>query len=100
MNTTGKVIIGVIVVLVIAGGAYYWYSHMQSESSAAMTASSTTAMMTGSAAAANNPLPSGTSTSDSSLNQDTAAIDAQMNGLDSDNTQTSASMNDQPVSQQ
>ena len=43
--------------------------------------------------------PSGTSTSDAALQQDAAAIDAQINGFSDDTATVDGSLNDTPVSQ-
>ena len=92
MNTTGKVIVGIIVVIVIAAGGYYWYSSMHTNANVTQTNSTTgTASETVSGAAV-SPLPAGSNTSDTALTQDTAAIDAQMNTLNTDNTQASQSV--------
>ena len=110
MTTTGKIILGVIVAIIIIGGAgYYWYSSMHSVSNAAVTATTTdqnsTAQNTASAPAGGtsgtnvNALPSGSSNSDAALTQDTAAIDAQMGGLNTDNASANQSVNDQPITQ-
>lgn len=103
MTTTGKVLVGIIVVLIIAGGAYYWYAQTHNPATAAVQEASTPDAMAGmdmsTSSMQKSDLPSGTGTSDTSLNQDTAAIDAQMNGLDSDNSDVNSSINDQPVSQ-
>ena len=111
MTTTGKIILGVIVAVIIIGGAgYYWYTSMQSVPSTAVTAATTTdqnsvTQNTASAPAGGtsgtnaNALPSGSSNTDASLNQDTAAIDAQMSGLSTDNASANQSVNDQPITQ-
>jgi hypothetical protein len=98
MSNTTKIVTAVIVVIIIAGGGYYWYTHMPSEMGMASSADQNgTASGTAAAVAS---LPGGSSDSDAALNSDTAAIDSQMSGLSSDNTNVSSSINDQPVSQQ
>jgi hypothetical protein len=94
MDTTGKIIVWVVVILIILGGLFYWYEYMHTPKvSTSMTATSSAMLPSAAATAAANPLPAGTSTSDAALSQDTAAIDAQMNGLDSDNTNMTSSVN-------
>jgi uncharacterized protein HemX len=81
MSQNTKVAVAVVVVLVLAGGAYYWYQHSMNSAPAATFV--------------NTPatLPSGTNTSDQSLQQDTAAIDAQMKGLSTDQATVNSSVN-------
>lgn len=81
MSQNEKGVIAVIIVLVLAGLGYYWYQQ--------------NAMHAASATFVNTPatLPSGTSTSDQSLQQDTSAIDAQMKGLTSDQATVNSSVN-------
>ncbi len=72
MSKNEQVSIAVIIVLVLAGLGYYWYQHT------AATPEKETFVHTPAT------LPSGTDTSDAGIQQDTAAIDAQMAGLSSD----------------
>ena len=97
MPNTAKTVTAVIIVLLVAGGGYYWYTHMPSQTGSYATAQQNSGEATTATAVAS--LPGGTSDSDASLNSDTAAIDAQMNGLNTDNTDTNSSINDQPISQ-
>lgn len=80
MSQNEKVAIGVIVVLVLAGLGYYWYQH-DSMPKTAGTFVNTPAT-----------LPSGSDTSDQGLQQDTSAIDAQMQGLSSDQATVNSSV--------
>jgi len=89
MSSTAKVV-WVIVILAIIAGAYYWYTQSQGGTMAPMQMA-TTSPMTGTSSASNSD------TSNAALVQDTAAIDSQMSGLNSDNTNMNSS--DQPVSQ-
>ena len=106
MTTTGKVIFGIIAaIIIIGGGGYYWYKSMHSavpttavEATTTTDQAATTPAPATNAATA-NALPSGTSNTDASLNQDTAAIDAQMTGLGTDNASANQSVNDQPITQ-
>ncbi len=92
MSQTNKVIVGVAVLAVVAGGAYYWFAlHGKTDSMANQEKGSY--MNQGPATV--TTLPSGSDTSDAALQQDSAAIDAQMKGLDSDSANV-----DQSVSQQ
>lgn len=81
MSQNAKIAVGVAVVLVLAVFGYYWYQHEAKPEGAddVFTNASTT-------------LPSGTSTSDRSLNQDLAAIDAQLTGLSSDQAAVNSSV--------
>lgn len=83
MTQSHKVAIGVIGILVLAAAAYYGYQWYQTSNG-----------MQGPAVFKEEPatLPSGTSTSDSSLQEDTAAIDAQLKGLDSDTASADATI--------
>ena len=106
MNTTGKVIVGIIVLVVVLGGAFYLYQQMQptpvvapSIATTSQTSSAGTPATSQQTAASVNPLPSGTATSDAALAQDAASVDTQMSALSSDNTQVTQSVNDQPVTQ-
>ncbi len=80
MSQNTKVGVAVVVVLVLAGGAYYWYQHMNPTSTATFVNTPAT-------------LPSGSDTSDQGLQQDTAAIDAQMKGLSTDQATVNSSVN-------
>jgi uncharacterized protein HemX len=81
MSQNEKVSIAVVIVLVLAGLGYYWYQHTTATSSEETFV--------------NTPatLPSGSDTSDQGLQQDTAAIDAQMTGLSSDQETLNSQVN-------
>ena len=82
MSQNTKVAVAVVVVIVLAGAAYYWYQNpMSQQDSGDFSNASTT-------------LPSGDSTTDESLQQDTAAIDAQLNGLTSDQATVDSSVDE------
>lgn len=76
MTTTGKSVLAVVLLLVVIGGGLaIYHMHHQKEAVASATATSTD----------DGTLPTSPSdTSDAALEQDSAAIDAQMNGLGSD----------------
>lgn len=80
MSKNEKITIAVFIVLVLAGLGYYWYQHDMTPKTAATFV--------------NTPatLPSGSNTSDQSLQQDTAAIDSQMSGLSSDQATVNSSV--------
>ena len=110
MNTTGKVISGIVIVVVVVGGAFFLYQQMQPMTAIApgpvnTTASNsvqqpvTPAPTAEQTAASVNPLPSGTDTSDAGLTKDAASIDTQMSGLSSDNTSVTQSVTDQAGAQ-
>ncbi len=80
MSTTLKIVIGVVVVIILAGGGYWYWSSHQAQPAASVDASMND----------DGTLPSGSDTSDASLDQDSAAIDAQMQGLDSDSASANA----------
>ena len=84
MNTTGKVIVGILVLLVVLGGVYYAVKHNNSK----VTQTPQTL-----------DLPGGESNSDEALQQDTATIDTQLNALSSDTAEVHQSLNDQPLAQ-
>ena len=96
MNTTGKVIVGIIVVIVIVAGGYYWYSSTHNSATTngtSMTASSTTTGTITESGTAVTPLPAGSNNSDAALTQDTAALDAQINTFNTDKSEASQSTN-------
>ncbi len=97
MSNTLKVVVTVIVVLIIALALYFWYAAAHSNNAANRSADVSAPFSSGTSNMA--MLPGGASNSDAALTQDTAAIDAQMNGLASDNANTNTSLNDQPLSQ-
>lgn len=106
-----KLLITIVVIAAIAGGLWYtgWLSKilpmipmMHSQAPAPEQAATTTSQTpVAQAPAPVNDLPTAANdASDQALVQDTAAIDAQMQGLGSDNTSSSGSLNDKPVSQE
>ncbi|MDB5237162.1 MAG: hypothetical protein JWL88_264 [Parcubacteria group bacterium] len=82
MSKNAKIATAVAVVLVLGGLGYYWYSDEIKAPTASATFVDTPAT-----------LPSGTDTSDQSLQTDTAAIDAQMKGLSADQATMSSTVN-------
>lgn len=81
MSQNAKIAVGVVVVLVLAGGYYLYQHNKMSETTEAMFTNASTT------------LPSGTDTSDKGLQEDAAAIDAQLKGLSSDQTTVNSSVN-------
>ena len=79
MSQNEKIAAAVVVVLVLAGAAYYWHQQKVSMQDDIFTNASST-------------LPSGTNTSDQSLNQDAAALDMQLEGLSEDETTVDAAV--------
>lgn len=89
MSKSTKLMLSILVLLIVAGGLYYWFVYragMTPVTGAEFNESSTT-------------LPSGSSTTDTSLQQDTAAIDAQLKGLSSDSTSVQSSMDESAQTQ-
>lgn len=82
-----KWIIGIIIVVAL-GVALWWYMQ-QNPAPAPGPAAQTQA-------AATNPAAD---TSDAAITQDAAAVDAQMQGLNSDSANVDSSLSDQPVQQ-
>jgi flagellar basal body-associated protein FliL len=83
MSKNAQIAIVVIIVLLLAGAGYYWYMHTatQAQPVSAFVQSPAT-------------LPSGSSTSDASLQQDAAAIDAQLKGLSTDQASVKSSVSE------
>ena len=82
---------GVLVIALLAVGAYWAFMKRvqapgTSEAERAAVPATTT-------------LPSGTSTADAALQQDTSAIDAQLNAFGSDNASIKSGLNDTQVPQ-
>lgn len=100
-----KWIIGIIIVLLL--GAALWYSGMLSSlgfgMSPSQTATTTAPMATTTQQAATpqpeNGMAATNDASDAAITQDTAAIDAQMQGLNSDSANVDSSMNDKQTPQ-
>ena len=90
MSTSAKVIILVVVLAIIAAGVYYFSaapaSAPSSEEGAAMATSS-------------EPAAPANGSSNGDLEQDTAALDAQINSFSSDDANISSGMSDQQVQQ-
>jgi cytoskeletal protein RodZ len=103
MSKTGKIILWVVIAVIVIGGIWWWWVASQSAAPAmapAMNGTSTGANMaaaSGTPASASTSYPQGDS--DQSINQDMTNLNAQMNGLNSDNASVTQSMNDQPVQQ-
>ncbi len=85
--STGK-IIGIIVVLAVLGGAYWYWSTNAGPWGAAGT-------YQGAAMSTSSP----SDASDTAIDQDAAAIDAQLKAAAGDSTTVSSSLNDKPVTQ-
>ena len=83
--STGKLIWAVVIVILLGAAYWYWSS--------------------GKGAVVTPPNGSGTSmsspsdTSDAALDQDTAAVDAQLSAAAADSTSADNSLNDKPVTQ-
>ena len=79
MSQTSKIVLGIAVLLVLALGAYYYWQ--QQEASKVPNANEVTT------------LPTGSNASDSSIEQDLSAIDAQLKAAGDDTTAAHASVN-------
>ncbi len=96
-----KWIIGIIIVALLGGAL--WYSgilgnlHMGASSTPTTTPVAATSTQT--VAQPENGMSANNDASDAAIAQDTAAIDAQMKGLDSDNASVDSSMNDKQAVQ-
>ena len=90
----GNTLLVVIIIVALVGLGAWWYSTQQdaglpgTQSSYGTEAPSTT-----------TTLPSGTSVTDTALDQDLSAIDGQIGAFDSDNTDVNAGLSDQQVAQ-
>src|SRR5665213_726819 len=100
-----KWIIGIIVVILIVAAALWYMGDLpgmtpsQTASSTATTATTTQTAQTQTNVAQQNGMSGQSDTSDAAFTQDEAAIDTQMQGLNSDNTNVNSSLSDQPVQQ-
>ena len=80
MSQTSKLVLGIAVLLVIALGAYYYWHQQQT---ASVPASNSTEVTT---------LPSGSSTSDTAIEQDLSSIDSQIKASGGDNADVHTSV--------
>jgi len=103
MSTTGKTVLWIVIAVIVVGGGIWWWVASQS-SAAAPTAETTPPAANqgapttpGAGVTPSSSYPSGDS--DQSIQQDMASVNAQMNGLGSDNASVTQSLNDQPVQQ-
>lgn len=82
MSQTSKIVLGIAVLAVLLGGAvYYWHSTRDTDDTA-----------TNASASDVTTLPSGASTTDSSIEQDLASIDSQIQAVANDNADAGASV--------
>ena len=99
MSKTVKIIVWVVVVIIAGGGIWWW---MASQNSALPVVNNTPASGAAAATSTPNSAPSSSypqGASDQSINQDMTSLDAQINGLSSDNASVTQSLSDQPVQQ-
>lgn len=80
-----KIIWAVVILVLLGGGYWYWSSHNGS--------------MSGTYGGAAMSTSSPSDASDTALDQDTAAVDAQLNAAASDSATANSSINDTPVAQ-
>ena len=96
MSTAVKWVIGIIIVAAL-GWLLWWSGWLGHSSAPAASAPSTQQANTQTTVAQpTNGMSAPTDTSDAALSQDTAAVDAQMQGLSSDSANVNSSLNDQP----
>ncbi|MDE1924746.1 MAG: hypothetical protein KGH79_01015 [Patescibacteria group bacterium] len=97
-----KWIIGIVVIIIAAAALWWsgWLGRITPSQAPSQTATTTS---TGSEQATTqapiNGMSASNNASDAAVTQDTAAIDAQMQGLNSDSANVNSSMNDQAVTQ-
>ena len=92
MTSTGKVILWVVVIILVGAGAWWYFSKGGSMQPQGADQASNTA--NGQAS------PAALDTSDAALVNDTTAIDAQMQGLQTDTANVDSSLNDKAIPQQ
>ncbi|MBU6323693.1 hypothetical protein KGQ55_03330 [Patescibacteria group bacterium] len=93
MSTNLKVLIAAIVIIVVGGGLWWQFGRGSGGGSASENS------QPASAAPVSDTLPTGSSTSDASLQTDLNAIDTQINSFGSDNASVQSGLTDQPVQQ-
>jgi len=79
MSSSNKTVLAIVVVAAVALAGYYGYQWYQKGQGAAFSEEAA-------------ELPSGSSTTDSSLEEDAAAIDAELQGLAEDDASAAASL--------
>jgi len=96
-----KWIIGIIIVALLGGAL--WYSgllkNMMTPSSPSTTAQETATTTQQAVAQPENGMAATNDASDSAITQDTAAVDAQMQGLGTDSANVDSSLNDKQTPQ-
>ena len=95
MTRTATIVIFVLIVLAVASGAYYWTN--QDSSSRGTEEAAPLGSEVGLESA--TTLPTGSSTSDVSLDTALSAIDAQLGALSSDSAAVGTSLTDTSVEQ-
>ncbi len=100
MSKTVKIILWIVVVVIVVGGIWWWMaSRSGGPVSENYTAPTSTAAGAASSTASSTQTAYPQGNSDQAINQDMTSLNAQMNGLSSDNASVTQSMNDQPVQQ-
>ena len=113
MTRSFKIVLGVLLAIVVIGGVWYAISRKDSSTNGSSTsangsayntvpattsgspAGQTTASTNSSASTGSAPSPMATGNSDAALNQNAAAIDAQLNNMSSDSSAANQSLNPQ-----
>lgn len=80
MSQTSKIVLGVAVLAVVALGVFYYWHAMQQTAPAGTESAEVTS------------LPSGAKTDDASIEQDLSSVDAQLQGVASDNSDVNTSV--------
>ena len=96
MPKTGKIILWIVIAVIVIGGIWWWAAGQAGAPTAPGGNNASTTNSTASTTASSS-YPQGSS--NQSINQDMTNVNAQLNGLNSDNASVTQSMNDQPVQQ-
>ena len=101
MSKTGKIILWIVVVVIVVGGVWWWMASRNGSPAAVLMSNNNNnvGMTTSSTVSGNQSTSYPQGDSDQSINQDITNLNAQMNGLSSDNASVTQSLNDQPVQQ-
>lgn len=96
MTSTAKITILVLIVLALGAGTYYWMNNQGAQTGDLQGG---TVLEADANPGATTTLPTGGSTSDTSLDTDLSSIDTQLSAFSSDSAAVGTSLNDQAVVQ-